>query len=235
MRSNSRTILQSQGPSLQDGLEAARTSGFNIDGVSIRIKAKPWFSYSGKPVSLICLEIGRSDSVIVWLPRASVIRARNTFGIEEDYPAELFNKASLDDHGNVQLEDDTHLHACTVLPVPIPKWGSKEASVVSLAINFMGAQAQCLGMLGRRDPDDPNSLEMLQATPGATNLFIDYNAAAGLRMENEKFDAFLLYCEPHAEVRLARQTIARILSDAGIRVPQRKQAARAAAITSKSS
>ena len=65
---------------------------------------------------------------------------------------------------------------------------------------------------------------MVQATPDAPHLYIDYCALPN--MEDEKFDAFIFSygrITPKDE-RLSRQTIARILSDAGMRIPQRKAA-----------
>ena len=218
-------ILRSSGPSFRDGIETLRKAGFTPEEFSFRIEAERWFFIHGQEVSLIGLEMQSSPSCYVWLSPSPTIYASDTVGTRRSYPAHLFNNAVGDQDGNITLEDGTHLHACEVERFSFPNWGPKQTRVISIAIEFMRAQEYCYRMLGRRDRENPNSLEMVQATSDAPHLYIDYHALPS--MEHEKFEAFLFYYRKRTlkEKRLSRETISRILSDAGMRVAQRKAAA----------
>jgi hypothetical protein len=218
-------ILRSSGPSFRDAIETVREAGFAAEEFSYGVEAERWFLLRGREVSLIGLKMQSSPSCFVWLSSSPTIYARDTGGTRHAYPAHLFNNAIGDQDGNITLEDGSHLHACEVERFSFPNWGPKETRVISIAIEFMRAQESCYRMLGRRDPEDPNSLELVQATPDAPHLYIDYHALPS--MEVEKFDAFLFYYRKRTpkEKCLSRQTIARILSDAGMRIAQRKAAA----------
>ena len=214
-------------PSFRDAIEVFREASPTSEDIFFRVQAKRWFHQNNQDVSLIGLQFETDPPYFVWMQSSATIHARNTLGERDAYPAHLFNNAVGDGDGNIQLEWGEYLHACEVIGCTILKWAPKKTRVVNAAINFMEAQERCFRMLGRCDPNDPNSFKIIPAVHGAPNMFIDYMAVRELRMEDEKFDAFLAYYEEHTRPAkpLSRQTIARILSDAGMRIPQRKAAA----------
>ena len=134
-----KTSFKTTCPAFRDALDVFPRRGWPIG--SGCVIAKTLGLASGDVVTLVGILGDHPDRPFVALPPCSGIRAADTAGVRAVYAPELFNNASIDEDGNVELADGRFLHACEVVPATMPiQWAAREHRVVNLAIAFHGAR-----------------------------------------------------------------------------------------------
>ena len=138
-----KTSFKTTCPAFRDALDVFPRRGWPIG--SGCVIAKTLGLASGDVVTLVGILGDHPDRPFVALPPCSGIRAADTAGVRAVYAPELFNNASIDEDGNVELADGRFLHACEVVPATMPiQWAAREHRVVNLAIAFHGAENDAL-------------------------------------------------------------------------------------------
>lgn len=218
-----------------DGLDVLRKNGMRLDGKCARVVSLSMTLPSGETVSFVGLAGNGPNDPRVSFPPCSAIRASDTYHHRALYDPARFINATIDEIGNVDLQDGAFLHSCEVVPIRLPsEWSAEKHRIVNLAISFMKAEDRCFleidwqSYSARQNypyteqvryvpPREPEAGKLRQPA------FINYAAVRNLQFDKHKFGAFVEYCNAHTRIRkqrLSRQTIAKILQDAGIRLPR---------------
>lgn len=208
-------------PAFVDAFEVFSTRGWPVR--SGRVLARSMELPSGAVVSFVGIQGDHPDRPYVALAPCSGIRAADTAGVRTVYPPELFDNASIDEDGNVELADGRFLHACEVIPATLPiKWDDREHRILNLAIGYLGAANECFVEINWDAFPNVGEVAYVPASTENRPAFIDYAAVRKQRMEAKNFKGFMRFYEDRTPEpdRLSRQTIARILQNAGMRLPR---------------
>ena len=198
--------------SIADAIERLRAEHRFSDRSRAQIRTQP-IRLPGGEVTSIVLVIGepRSDepSCGVALPSSNYFTARRIGGASEKIEACRFDRAWVDNNGQVELSDGTSLYAVNVIPTVMHRELTEiQKRIVYWTIKFVGAEAT-------RYPSGLPATEDLE--------FLDYSSLYGLDIPPLEKIACYIAEQDWTLQKVSRQTIANALSSCGMRLPRRRR------------